>query len=115
MIRIKKRKGCCIFSFDCDELNKKSVATIQEHAQTLPITTKIGLNFENIERVDESFFEFVKTQATGRISAIISPKTSMLTYFSLRKTINLTPVYLGMEDFLANRRQIIKRDFKLVS
>ena len=109
-IQIKKRKGCCIFDFEQAELTRGDVEELCLHVQKCRKNAKVALNFENIERVHESFFDFIRSCDFS----LLSPKSSLLALFSLRKTFNLAPIYLSIGDFLKNKRQIVKRDFRVV-
>ena len=109
-MNIKKRKGCCIFEFERAELTRGDVEELSESVKKCSKNTKIALNFENIERVHESFFGFIKSSDFS----LLSPQSSLLALFSLRKTFNLAPIYLNAGDFLKNKRQIVKRDFRVM-
>ncbi len=109
-MNIKKRKGCCIFDFEHAELTSLDIKELRGNIEKFRKSTKIALNFENIDRVDESFFDFIK----GFNFSLLSPKSDLLALFSLRKTFNLAPIYLSTNDFLKNKRQIVKRDFRIV-
>jgi|GEM_PF-5406169 len=109
-MNIKKRKGYCIFNFEQTELTRPDIEELGTNIERCRKNTKIALNFENIEHVDESFFGFIKSADFS----LLSPKSSLLALFSLRKTFNLAPIYLNAGDFLKNKRQIIKRDFRVV-
>lgn len=114
-IKVKKRKGCCIFDFERSELTLADVEELGEQIKGCRKSTKVALNFENVERVDESFFDLLKLfKGLGRGFSLLTPKSSLLALFSLRKTFNLAPIYLNLSDFLKNKRQIIKRDFRIV-
>ncbi len=109
-IKIKKQKGCCIFNFNCDEISKEGIEALDLHVEKYSKSSKIALNLEKIERVHESFFEFIKNHNFSLLGA----NSNILTCFSLRKIINLIPIYLSTNDFIKNKRRIIKRDFKVV-
>ena len=109
-IKVKKHKGCCVFDFERAELTRGDVKELSKSVEKFRKNTKIALNFENIERVDESFFDFIKNFNFS----LLSPKGNLLALFSLRKTFNLAPIYLSSGDFFKNKRQLIKRDFRIV-
>lgn len=114
---IQKQGGCCIFSFNCSELTVLHVDAIVCVAEKLGKGVKFALNFEGVKHVCSEFFEFMESSNRGggvKRFSLFGLSQSMLAYFSLRKSTNLASIYLNSNDMLEGKRQMIKRDFRVV-
>ncbi len=70
---------------------------------------KIGLDLERTKKIHSGFFEFLRET---KIS-VFSLNNDILNYFCISNSINLAPVFLNRMDFLLQKRQLVKRDFKV--
>jgi arginine deiminase len=71
---------------------------------------KIGLNLEKIKKIHSSFFNILRE---NKIS-VFSLNNDILNYFCISGSINSVCVFLTQTDFLAQKRQLVKRDFKVL-
>ncbi len=70
----------------------------------------IGLNLGRIKKIHSSFFDFLQK---SQIS-VFSLSNDILNYFCISNSINSALVFLTETDFLTQKRQLVKRDFKVV-
>lgn len=109
-IKIQKQNGCYIFNIESEELLAPDIKGLASCVFENSNSRKFALNLNKVKKIDDSFFDFMKKTKCS----ICGISHSVLAYFSIRNTINFTPIYLSVDDFIQNKRRIVKRNFKIL-
>ena len=115
-MNIRDIGNICIVDMCKDTISQTDVRKLQKILLQKPQIRRLGINMHKISSIDCSFYKFIENweMQKNTKAAFFNTEVAVLVQFFVSGMDSHVNIYFNKNDFLDDRRLIVRRRFKLL-
>lgn len=110
-LKIKEVNNTYIIDIHSDRISKSLLTELEKYVSSVDGRKRVAINLSNISYIGNDFGEFLSEHRV----ALLGPSLNLSVLMFLMKYDKISDLFVCEEDFLQNKRSIVKRSFRLCS
>ena len=87
---------------------------MQQKLSEISHKARIAIDLNEVEKIDLYFLDFIKSNSNKNKISLYNVNTNIMLFLYITKNEKYAKLYLNKSDFLKDKRQIIRRRFKML-